>query len=153
MQARYVHRELVRFTHTDPAGYVFFPRFFEMFQAAVEDWFTDCLGIPYAARIMTTNTGFPTAHIECDFLHPCRLGDVIEFELVLEAVGRTSYRLRFDGRVEGELRLRARSVIVAIEMGEGRPQPLTPDLRERMEAYLRLCQDAGEMPAGQRPPA
>ncbi len=29
----------VRFTHTDPAGYDFFPRFFEMFQACVEDWF------------------------------------------------------------------------------------------------------------------
>ncbi len=141
MQGRYVHHELVRFTHTDPAGYVFFPRFFEMFQAAVEDWFSNCLGIPYAQRILTTRTGFPTAHIECDFLRPCRLGDVIGFELVLEAVGRTSYRLRFDGRVDGELRLRATLVIVSIDMQQGRPQPFAPDLRERMEAYLRLCQD------------
>ncbi|MBM5811670.1 MAG: acyl-CoA thioesterase [Gammaproteobacteria bacterium] len=140
IRERYVHRELVRFTHTDPAGYVFFPRFFEMFQAAVEDWFTDCLGIPYAARILDTHTGFPTAHLECDFRQPCRLGDVVEFELILEAIGRTSYTLRIAGRVGGQLRLRARVVIVSIDMDAGRPQPLAPDLRERMAEYLRVCQ-------------
>ena len=29
----------IRFSHCDPAGYVFFPRFFEMLQAVVEKKF------------------------------------------------------------------------------------------------------------------
>lgn len=140
MDRPYVHRSPVRFTHTDPAGYVFFPRFFEMFQAAVEDWFTHCLGLNYAEQILRHGVGFPTAHTECDFLHPCRLGEVLELRLVLEAVGRTSLTLRFDGSVLGEARLRARSVLVAIEMQQGRPQPLGVELRERLQVYLVVCQ-------------
>lgn len=143
MDRPYVHRSPVRFTHTDPAGYVFFPRFFEMFQAAVEDWFTHCLGLNYAEQILRHGVGFPTAHTECDFLRPCRLGEVLELRLVLEAVGRTSLTLRFDGSVLGEARLRARSVLVAIEMQQGRPQPLGVELRERLQAYLVVCQADG----------
>ena len=30
----------VRFGDVDPAGIVFYPRYFEMLNAAVEDWFT-----------------------------------------------------------------------------------------------------------------
>lgn len=140
MEHLYVHRAPVRFTHTDPAGYVFFPRFFEMFQAAVEDWFSHCLGLNYAEQILRHGIGFPTAHTECDFVRPCRLGETLELRLVLEKVGRSSLTLRFDGSVHGEKRLRARSVLVTIEIRYGRPQPLGAELRERLLAYLALCQ-------------
>ena len=106
-----------------------------MFQAAVEDWFTHCLGLNYAEQIL-----FPTARTECDFMRPCRLGEVLELRLVLEQVGRSSMILRFDGSVHGEARLRARSVLVAIEMQHGRPQPIASVLRERLQAYLALCE-------------
>ncbi|QKK01444.1 MAG: acyl-CoA thioesterase [Pseudomonadota bacterium] len=135
----YVHRSPVRFTHTDPAGYVFFPRFFEMFQAAVEEWFNRCLQMNYAELILEQGIGFPTAHTECDFLRPCRLGEVLELDLVLERIGRTSFTLRFDGHIGDKPRLRARSVLVAIELGLGRPQPLTPLLQRRLDSYLATC--------------
>ena len=144
MDRPYIHRSPVRFTHTDPAGYVFFPRFFEMFQAAVEDWFSHCLGLNYAEQILRHGVGFPTAHTECDFLRPCRLGEILELHLVLEKLGRSSFTLRFDGQVAGEQRLCARSVLVAIEMQHGRPRPIGPVLRERLQAYLLLSQAARE---------
>lgn len=139
MDTLYIHCAPVRFTHTDPAGYVFFPRFFEMFQAAVEDWFTHCLGLNYAEQILTHGVGFPTAHTECDFKRPCRLGEVLELTVVLEKLGRSSFTLRFDGHVGGELRLTARSVLVAIEMVHGRPRSIGAQLRERLERYLHRC--------------
>ena len=89
---------------------------------------------------MQHGVGFPTAHTECDFVRPCRLGETLELRLVLEKVGRSSLTLRFDGSVQGETRLRARSVLVTIEMQYGRPQPLGAELRERLQAYLALCQ-------------
>lgn len=135
----YVHRSPVRFTHTDPAGYVFFPRFFEMFQAAVEEWFNRCLEMNYAELILKHGIGFPTAHTECDFMRPCRLGELLELDLVLERLGRTSLTLRFDGHIGDEMRLKARSVLVAIELGQGRPRPFTPELRKRLESYLETC--------------
>ena len=73
-------------------------------------------------------------------MRPCRLGEVLELRLVLEQVGRSSMTLRFDGSVHGEARLRARSVLVAIEMQHGRPQPIASVLRERLQAYLALCE-------------
>lgn len=140
----YTHHCPVRFTHTDPAGYVFFPRFFEMFQAAVEEWFNRCLQMNYADLILAHGIGFPTARTECDFLRPCRLGEVLELDLVLEKIGRTSFTLRFDGHIGDQARLRARSVLVAIELQQGRPQPLAPVLKSRLETYLETCRHHDE---------
>jgi len=132
----FVFRTQVRFSQTDPAGYVFYPRFFEMFQAAVEDWFYEGLGLSYADRFKT-GWALPTAHSECDFLRPCRLGDQLELALFPEKVGNSSITLRFIGRVNGEECLRARQVLVVINTQKGgRPQRIDDDLRARLHRYL-----------------
>ncbi|HEX7006686.1 MAG TPA: thioesterase family protein [Alphaproteobacteria bacterium] len=124
----------IRFTHTDPAGIVFFPRFFEMIQAAVEDWFTFGLGVNFAGFVRD-GFGMPTAHTECDFLKPCFLGDFLEIAVTLERIGRTSVHLAFNGTVNGEERLRARSVLVLFSLRERRPLPIEGELRARLERY------------------
>lgn len=143
----FIHHSIVRFIHTDPAGYVFFPRYFEMLQAVVEDWFTHALGVRYADFVLQRRLGLPTAHTECEFLLPCRLGEELQIALILEKVGRTSITVRFEGSVGGERRLNARSVLVVIEMKDGRPAPIDDDLRQRLEAYRRRAgpdaKDAG----------
>jgi 4-hydroxybenzoyl-CoA thioesterase len=131
----YTIRLPIRFTHTDPAGYVFFPRYFEMLQAAVEDWYTHGLGISYAG-LVRDGFGLPTARTECEFLRPSRLGEILELQVVLERLGRSSMEVSFIGRVGGEVRVRARSVLVQILLGEGRPVPIDGELREALEAYL-----------------
>lgn len=129
----------VRFSHTDPAGYVFFPRFFDLFQALVEDWFTDGLGLEYAEFIVGRRLGLPTAHTECDFLRPCRLGERLELAVVLERIGRSSIALRFLGTVAGEPRVQARSVLVVVGLDHGRPVPIDDDLRARLTRYREAC--------------
>ncbi len=129
----------VRFTHTDPAGYVFFPRYFEMLQAVVEEWFTQALGLKYADFILNRRLGLPTAHTECTFEAPCRLGEALEITLYLEHIGCSSLRARFVGRVAGEQRLVARSALVVTNLEDGRPLPIDDDLRGRLEAYLSAC--------------
>ena len=129
----------VRFTHTDPAGYVFFPRYFEMLQAVVEEWFTQALGLKYADFVLNRKLGLPTAHTECTFQAPCRLGEPLEITLYLEHIGRSSLRARFVGRVEGEQRLVARSALVVTNLENGRPLPIDDDLRGRLEGYLTAC--------------
>lgn len=132
----FVFRTQVRFSQTDPAGYVFYPRFFEMFQSAVEDWFYEGLELSYADRFKS-GWALPTAHTECDFLSPCRLGDQLELSIVPEKVGNSSITIRFVGRVNGEECLRARQVLVVINTQEGgRPQRIDDDLRARLQWYL-----------------
>ena len=36
-------RQLVRYAHCDPGERVYFARFFDMFNAVLEDWFAECL--------------------------------------------------------------------------------------------------------------
>ncbi len=134
---RKVHKYIapVRFTHTDPAGYVFFPRFFEMFQACVEDWFNTGLEVDYAKQILEFGVGLPTAHTECDFSKPCKLGEKIEFSLSVERVGNSSIAITFIGRVNNEDRLHAKSVLVAISTTDGKPVPISDGLRTRLLEY------------------
>ena len=131
-------RSLVRFTHTDPAGYVFFPRYFEMLQAVVEEWFTEALDLKYADLIIGLRLGTPTASIQCVFKKPSRLGDALEIAVLLEHVGNSSFRLRFRGGVDGDLRLEAVSTLVLINLDDGRPRPIPSDLRAPMERYREL---------------
>lgn len=131
----FILRLPIRFTHTDPAGIVFFPRFFEMIQASVEDWFTHGLGVTFS-KFVADGFGTPTAHTECDFLKPCFLGDFLDIAVTLERIGRTSFEVSFVGRVGGEERLRARSVLVLFSLKERRAVPIEGDLRARLERYL-----------------
>ena len=131
----FVHKSPIRFTHTDPAGYVFFPRYFEMFQAAVEDWFNEGMEVDYAEMIRQ-GLGLPTAKTECTFVAPSRLGDLLELSVIPEKIGNSSIGIRFEGRVGGQLRLEAHSVLVVITLETGRPVPISDDLRERLNWYL-----------------
>lgn len=125
----------VRFTHTDPAGYVFFPRYFEMLQAVIEEWFTHALQQRYADLINRRRLGTPTASTQCTFLKPSRLGDDIAIAVKLENIGNSSFRLRFIGTVDDNLRLEAVSTLVMISLDDGAPRSIPADLRARMEAY------------------
>jgi 4-hydroxybenzoyl-CoA thioesterase len=131
----FVLRSPVRFTHTDPAGYVFFPRYFEMLQAVVEEWFTHALQQRYADLIIRRRLGTPTAAIQCTFLKPSRLGDDLAIAVRLENIGNSSFRLRFIGTVEDNLRLEALSTLVMISLDDGAARSIPSDLRARMEAY------------------
>lgn len=144
----YTHSSRVRFTHTDPAGYVFFPRYFEKFQAAVEDWFNKELGLDYAGIFLHRGVGLPTAHTECNFIKPCRLGEMLDLSLCLTKVGGSSISVEFIGTVAGEQRLHGQSVLVFIDLKDGSPVPIPDDLREKLENYQAqssecpVCRDA-----------
>jgi 4-hydroxybenzoyl-CoA thioesterase len=131
----YTHSSRARFTHTDPGGFVFFSRFFEKFQAAVEDWFNIELKVDYAGLVLDRGLGLPTAHTECSFMKPCLLGEVIDISVRLKKVGSTSITIEFIGSVAEELRLRAQSVLVFINLEDGKPTPVPDDLRRKFETY------------------
>ena len=45
----FVSQVEVRFRHCDPAGIVFYPRYFEMINDFVEEWFDKGMGLPFHA--------------------------------------------------------------------------------------------------------
>jgi 4-hydroxybenzoyl-CoA thioesterase len=132
----------VRWGDCDPAGLVYFPRFFERFHDAMERWFHDALDHPYDALIMGRRLGLPTVHTEADFRMPCRFGEALRVELRVLRLGRSSielgYRVVADG--EAEPRLTGRTVCALMDLDPTRPTharavPWPEDLRARIEAF------------------
>jgi 4-hydroxybenzoyl-CoA thioesterase len=125
----------IRFSHCDPAGIVYFPHYFNMFNGLIEDWYTEELGYNYAEIIMGSQFGFPFVHIECDFKVPSRMGDVIDLTLLVERVGRSSLAIAIVCHRDGVERLRARMVTAMMSITTRKPEPLPQPLREAIGGY------------------
>ena len=127
----------IRFSHCDPAGIVYFPHYFDMFNGLIEDWYTQELGYDYADLIMGDRYGFPFVHIECDFKIPSRIGEVIDLTLLVERIGRSSLGVAIVCHRDGGERLRARMVTAMMSLETRQSVPLPAPLREVIEAYRR----------------
>lgn len=127
----------IRFRHCDPAGIVFYPRYFEMLNDLVEDWFAE-LGWDFASLHGNKNEGIPTLKLEAAFLAPSRLGEELLFSLELLSLGSSSFDLGYSASCQGELRLRAKAKLVYISSQDGlKSTPIPAELRERMLPYLK----------------
>jgi 4-hydroxybenzoyl-CoA thioesterase len=119
----FVSQQPVRFAHVDAAGIVFYPRYFEMLNAAVEDFFADVAGVDFRTLHLEQGLGVPTVKLESEFVAPSRLGDLLDFQIDVVRVGRSSLELSVDVRSDVELRFRVRVVLVCMDLKEGRSQP------------------------------
>jgi 4-hydroxybenzoyl-CoA thioesterase len=127
--------QLVRFSYCDPAGIVFFPQYFIMFNGLVEDWFNQGLGLDYAKYITEHRLGFPVVSIHCDFVAPSRIGERITLGLKLEHMGKSSLKLRMTCSYKNEERVRANLVLVAMDLDKAKAVPVPDDLRMLMSGF------------------
>ena len=124
----------VEFRDCDPAGIVFYPRYFEMANSVVEHFFAAELGLPFAGVIAGGN-GVPTARIAAEFLRPSRLGDLLDFEIAVTRIGRASAAYRTRARCGPEERVRFEAVLVWTG-ADGRPEPWPDALRAGLSRHL-----------------
>ena len=131
----YSKQETVRFGHCDPAGIVFYPRYFEMLNALIEDWFTLGLGIDYAELLGPRRVGVPTVSLQSHFKRVSRMGDRLTQTLAVKKLGRTSLTITviFSG-YDGE-RVSFEQVLVCTDLNTHKPQPFPEDLRLALENF------------------
>ncbi|MFQ3787891.1 acyl-CoA thioesterase [Halomonas sp. A29] len=125
----FITQRKVRFQHCDPAGIVFYPRYFEMLNSVVEDYFAEIVGHDFNQLHVSSRTGVPTAHIETDFHAPSRLGETLAFALTIRDVGRTSLTIRTTAECGEEPRLTCDATLVYVDLDSGRPLPWPDDMR------------------------
>lgn len=129
------HRPIqIEFNHCDPAGIVFYPRYFEMTNSVVENFFADVLRYPFARITMEEHSGVPTVRIEADFRAPSRLGDRVDFTLEVLRIGASSAGFRLCGAVGEELRMQADLTLVWVTP-EGRAAPWPEVIRARLTEF------------------
>lgn len=124
----------VLFKDCDPAGIVFFPRYFEMISDVTEAFFETALDVPYPELLKTH--GVPTVQIEASFPAPSHHGDILQILVVCETVGRTSLRLGLTATCAGQTRFSAKSTLVYVNKA-GKPQPWPDTLRAALRAHMQ----------------
>ncbi|GGF77270.1 4-hydroxybenzoyl-CoA thioesterase [Paracoccus acridae] len=130
----YRRRIPVEFNHCDPAGIVFYPRYFEMLNSTIENFFADVLAYPFARIHVEEHCAVPTAHIDATFHAPSRLGEMLDFVLEIEDVGRSSLRLVQRVSAGGQDRLRCTSTLVWVGR-DGRAAPWPDAIRMKMNHF------------------
>lgn len=125
----------VRFADCDAAGIVFFPRYFEMLNGVVEDWFAGPLGASFRELHMERGVSVPTAAVEARFIAPSRLEDDLTFALTVTRLGGASCGLRHRITADGQLRFEAAQTIVHVGRSM-KPEPWADPLRARIQPFL-----------------
>jgi 4-hydroxybenzoyl-CoA thioesterase len=140
----YRKQVLVRFGDCDAAGIVFYPRYLEMFNSLVEDWYREALQFSFTEIVTTRGWGLPTVHLEVDFLAPSRFGDLLSATLVVRDLGTTSVNLDIVLQgPDGAERVRGNVVLVLIDRSVHRAIPIPNEVRMRISAF-QASGDGGE---------
>lgn len=129
----------IEFNHCDPAGIVFYPRYFEMVNSVIENFFADVVGRSFASMHFGADNGVPTVAMEAVFQKPSRLGDKVHFILRVEKVGGSSVRLVVQGSGPDGPRMQAAMTLAWIDGMKATPWP--KEMRAALEAY-KETQDA-----------
>lgn len=129
----------IEFNHCDPAGIVFYPRYFEMVNSVIENFFADVVGRSFAAMHFGASNGVPTVAMEAVFQKPSRLGEKVRFTLRVEKVGGSSVKMWIEGHGADGLRLRVGMTLAWIDGMKAAPWPA--EMRAALEAY-KETQDA-----------
>ena len=88
----------------DPAGIVFYPRYFEMFDTSTTALFERALGMTKFQFVKAYNSvGYPMVDTRARFLLPTRYGDDVVIETTIMEIRRSSFDIRHRLMKDGEL--------------------------------------------------
>ena len=130
---------LIRFSHCDPAGIVYTPRFVDLMNGAVEDFFPGALGLDYYRFIRDERVGLGYAKLDCDFFRPGLMGDQLVFSVVLDRIGGASATFIVHAHRREDEIVRGRLVMVTTSLDEHRAIALPDALRGALFAYQDRC--------------
>lgn len=94
MSARFHTTRRVEFRDTDAAGWVHFSAFFVYMEQAEHEWFRQ-LGLNFAQPDEDGHISWPRVAASCAYRNPAHFGDVLDVELRVQRLGRTSVTYGF----------------------------------------------------------
>jgi 4-hydroxybenzoyl-CoA thioesterase len=145
--AAYRKQILVRFGDCDAAGIVFYPRYFDMFNSLVEDWFGEELDFSFTEIVTRRGWGLPTVHLEVDFVAPSVFGDVLSAILRVTAIGTTSIDLDITLQGPDKVdRVRGKVVLVLIDRQQHRAIAIPDQLRARISQFQIAAATPARLP-------
>jgi YbgC/YbaW family acyl-CoA thioester hydrolase len=111
---------------------------FRYFESA-EIEFLRTLGINYEAR---QTYSLPRVHVECDFFRMIRHDDLIDIEVFVKTLGRSSIRFEFQTFNAAELAAKGAVVVACTDRETLRSVPIPDNLRAKLTDFLTEPQSA-----------
>ncbi|KIC39083.1 hypothetical protein RA27_17545 [Ruegeria sp. ANG-R] len=129
------YKHTFRHGQCDPAGIVYTPEFFNVFNHAVEDWFCNHLGINYYDVLGARRIGLGYVNASATFFTPCMMGDEVEIFVTISKIGGKSYQLCLHAMKGDNEALRGYFTTVITCLEKHRPTEMPDDIREAMKKY------------------
>ncbi|OWU83012.1 hypothetical protein ATO6_20490 [Oceanicola sp. 22II-s10i] len=145
MTQRFRLTRRVEFNHCDPAGMVFYPRYFEMISATIERFLADAIDYSWQDMgVFSGGMGTPLGRIEVRFANPGYLGEDLDFDLTLTRLGRSSAVFAIRCSCSNQTRFDCDATIIHARTGGGSSVPWPDAVRARMAAYLTTSEPTDE---------
>jgi acyl-CoA thioester hydrolase len=135
---RFAVSEYVRWEDIDAAGIINYQAYLRFFGLAEVELFRSC-GLSYKTLFGELDLWLPRVHVECDFLLPVTLDELLVVEAFFGKIGTSSIHLNFEvTRKErpGEVVATGKYILVAVRQGEFKPVPVPDAVREKLRPYL-----------------
>ncbi|MGQ0533624.1 MAG: acyl-CoA thioesterase [Caulobacteraceae bacterium] len=132
--SRFIRDIIVRFEHCDPAGIMFYPRFFGLVNETVEDWFAS-LGHSFKALHVDQHKGVPTVRFETEFVAPVRMGETLRQSLGVDGIGRSSMHLKHLATIGDRPVARFDQTVVFTDLATMKAEPWPGDLRSAIARF------------------
>jgi 4-hydroxybenzoyl-CoA thioesterase len=135
MNQAFTKTEKIRFQHVDYAGIVFYPRFLEMLNCLVEDWFEEALDRPFS-KMHETN-GIPTVDLKIQFKKAARLGEILTKKLFVKELKTSSLICGFIFENENqEIVLEGEVTLVNVAFQEDKSKIKAEQFNEEMKKKI-----------------
>ncbi len=134
--AVYKTKVKIRFAHCDPAGILFYPRYFEILNGVVEDWFDEALGYSFNQLLTNLGVGTPMVDVHTEFLKPCRLDDVLAITLSVEKLSRASAIIHVNAKIGKDVYIHTHAVLVCSMRNLSASVPWPDDIARNMRKFL-----------------
>ena len=124
----------------DPAGIVYYPRYFEMFDASTTALFERALGMTKFEFVKAYDSlGYPMVDTRARFLLPTRYGDDVVIETEVSEIKRSSFDIRHRLTKDGSLAVEGFETRVWVGRDPADPdrikaKPLPDDLVAKLKA-------------------
>lgn len=133
----YTSEHRIRFSECDPAGIVFYPQYFVLFNDLLEQWVDSLLPEGFHGVIAQRKVGMPTVSLQADFRSISQMGDDVVLSIGVKKLGSRSIQLQLQciGK-DGILRMEVQQVIVTTSLVTHQAIEIPEDLRTAMQSFV-----------------
>lgn len=130
------YKHIFRHGQCDPAGIVYTPEFFNVFNHVIEAWFCDCLGLSYYDFLGPRRTGLGYVNAHAEFFSPVKMGQEVEYFIRVSKIGSKSYALELNAMLGDTEALRGLFTTVTTDLDKHSSIEIPSDLRDALNRFV-----------------